>query len=295
MPTLLETQLPDAEWRARQAAHRARVLPWVEGFRARRARAQAHPVNDFLFTYYSFRPGQLLRWSPGYGVALDDPEGEFTGRKHFVADGACAALDIKSLPTRTEGLVCWIGELMERVASSPGRFGCFGLHEWAMVYRMSPEEIRHAAYPLRLSPDEVAGVVESGPLCCTHHDAFRFFTPEARPLNAFQPTMDSRMQMEQPGCLHTNMDLYKWAYKLSPWVPSELVGDAFEFACRIRELDMRASPYDLRDLGYQPIEIETAAGRSDYERQQREFAAESAPIRERLLACCHKLDGSLEK
>ena len=31
-----------------------------------------HPVHDFLFTYYSFRPAQLRRWSPGYGVVLAD-------------------------------------------------------------------------------------------------------------------------------------------------------------------------------------------------------------------------------
>ena len=30
------------------------------------------------------------------------------------------------------------------------------------------------------------------------------------------------------------MDLYKWAYKLSPLVPSELVADCFELAREIR-------------------------------------------------------------
>ena len=47
------------------------------------------------------------------------------------------------------------------------------------------------------------------------------------------------------------MDLYKWAYKLSPATPGELVADCFELAADIRELDMRASPYDLRDHGYE--------------------------------------------
>lgn len=46
-----------------------------------------------------------------------------------------------------------------------------------------------------------------------------------------------------------NMDLYKWAYKLSPLVPSELVADCFALAREIRTLDMRASPYDLADPG----------------------------------------------
>ena len=34
---------------------------------ARRQRGVKHPVHDFLFTYYSFRPAQLRRWSPGFG------------------------------------------------------------------------------------------------------------------------------------------------------------------------------------------------------------------------------------
>ena len=55
--------------------------------------------------------------------------------------------------------------------------------------------------------------------------------------------------MEQPGCLHATMDLYKWAYKLSPATPSELLADCFALAADVRELDMRASPYDLADLG----------------------------------------------
>ena len=58
--------------------------------------------------------------------------------------------------------------------------------------------------------------------------------------------------MEQPGCLHAGMDVYKWAFKLTPLVPSDLVADAFDLAREIRVLDMEASPYDLRELGYDP-------------------------------------------
>ncbi len=60
------------------------------------------------------------------------------------------------------------------------------------------------------------------------------------------------------------MDLYKHAYRLSPMVPSELVADCFELARDIRVLDMRASPYDLSDLGYSPVRVETAAGKQEY-------------------------------
>ena len=52
---------------------------------------------------------------------------------------------------------------------------------------------------------------------------------------------------------------------------------------------MRASPYDLRALGFDPVKIETPEGRADYERHQRAFAARGEPLRERLLAVCAQL------
>jgi hypothetical protein len=147
-----------------------------------------------------------------------------------------------------------------------------------MAYRTEP---RHDV-PLRLGLEGTAAVVESQPLRCTHHDAFRFFSPAARPLNLLQPTRADQARLEQPGCLHANMDLYKWAYKLSPWIPAELVGDCFDLARRMRVLDMRASPYDLSAFGYEPVAIETSEGRSSYQSLQRGFAAEAATLRQRL-------------
>jgi hypothetical protein len=85
------------------------------------------------------------------------------------------------------------------------------------------------------------------------------------------------------------MDLYKWSFKLAPWTPSDLVADAFKLARDIRELDMRASPYDLSGLGYTAVPIETAAGRSEYETSQRAFAERARPIRRRLLTVCSRL------
>jgi hypothetical protein len=85
------------------------------------------------------------------------------------------------------------------------------------------------------------------------------------------------------------MDLYRWAYELSPLVPSELVADCFELAYDIRAVDMQASPYDLSALGYEPIPVETAAGRAEFARRQREFADRAAPLRARLIAECDRL------
>jgi len=104
-----------------------------------------------------------------------------------------------------------------------------------------------------------------------------------------QPARATVAEHEQRGCLHANMDLYKWAFKLAPFTPSELVADCFELARDIREVDMRASPYDLRALGFAPIAIETPEGRSDYESHQRTFAARGEPLRARLIALCERL------
>jgi hypothetical protein len=149
-----------------------------------------------------------------------------------------------------------------------------------MVYRQ--QEHRHPV-PLRLGQDATDAVVEAHELRCTHFDAFRFFTPDAAPRNRETPTRDRQVELEQPGCLHAGMDLYKWAVKLGPLVPGELLLDAFELARDIRVLDMRASPYDLLDWGYAPVAVETPEGKAEYVRAQRRFAERGQKLRTRLI------------
>ena len=153
-----------------------------------------------------------------------------------------------------------------------------------MVYRQDMDQVRHPAWPLRLGLAGVAEVVERQQLRCTHFDAFRFFSASARPRNIVAPSRESVLDLEQGGCLHTTMDLYKWSYKLAPLTPSALVADAFSLAREVRALDMRASPYDLSALGYPPVRIEEPAGRAQYAAAQRQFAARGAEIRSRILA-----------
>ena len=74
-------------------------------------------------------------------------------------------------------------------------------------------------------------------------------------------------------------------------MPGELVADCFALAVEVRELDMRASPYDLRDRGYAPVRIETPEGKAEYVAAQRGFAARGAGLRERLLEVCRELLG----
>jgi hypothetical protein len=272
-------------WEAAEAAHQARVDAATAAHLTRQEGGRRHPVEDFLFTHYSPRPAQLRRWHPGPGVVLEDAAGlHRAGWRHYRAVGADVTFDpVAYLESRGE-TVDFVASLVGATRARQAQFGCFGLHEWAMVYRLGEDEVRHAGWPLRLGPRGTDAVVETHQIRCSHYDAFRFYTPPARSLNVLQPTREAQVAMEQPGCLHAGMDLYKWAYKLSPAVPSDLVMDCFDFARDIRELDMRASPYDLTELGYEPVAIETPPGKAEYAAAQRGFAARGQALRERLLA-----------
>ena len=204
------------------------------------------------------------------------------------AEGA-ARLDLDAFLEARSDTVAFVRDLLNATAGRPAHLGCFGLHEWAMVYHQTPDQVRHADWPLRLGPGGTDEVVEANQIQCSHFDAYRFFTARARPLNILVPTRNSQAAMEQPGCLHANMDLYKWAYKLSPAIPSALTLSCFELAREVRELDMRAAPYDLRTLGYEPVKIETAEGKALYVAAQRDLGARAQVLRSRLLDACDAL------
>jgi hypothetical protein len=298
-PEIPAVVLSEAEWRDRRSAHERRVRVWTDPHQVRTSRGEKHPVYDFLFSYYAFRPAWLRRWHPGPDVLLlGDGSREFLQWPEYrkvefsLASGGThsgVALDVASLRPKRLEFVEWLRDLLSAMRERPAFFGCFGMHEWAMVYRQTAAEVRHNTHPLRFPPEELARIVERSAICCSHFDAFRFFTAPARGLNKLQPAREDATRLEQRGCLHANMDLYKWAFKLAPFAPSEWIADCFELARDIREIDMRASPYDLGALGFEPIAIETEAGRVEYERHQRAFATRGEPLRERLISLCGRL------
>jgi hypothetical protein len=276
----------EREWLQRAAAHEARVDALLGSHLERRRRGEKHPVEDFLFDYYHHSPAQLRRWSPGLGTRLDGPEA--LRRYAELADWAVTADGRGMTPDPTRAArhhrrFSDARRLLRATAGRPPAYGCFGLHEWAMVYRLPADAVRHEQLPLRLGSARTDAVVEAHPLRCTHVDAFRFFTPEAVPRNATTPTRQGQSRDEQPGCLHAGMDLYRWAALLGPFVASELVADCFAHAREIRAVDMRASPYDLSELGYPAIQVETAEGRAEYVRHQRDFAERGEGLRTRLI------------
>ena len=279
--------LTPSEWTSYATGHKQRVDALLADHLERRSRREPHPVEDFLFTYYPTRPNQLRIWHPGPGIRLLDAS-EYDGRRGYTYVDGAATLDPAEVSRRADS-IRWIRRLLAATLDRQPQFGCFGLHEWAMVYRTSA--VRHEKWPLRLGTAGTDQVVESHKIACSHFDAFRFFTSPARPLNVLQPTRESQPMLEQGGCLHANMDLYKWASKLMPFTPSALVLDCFELARDIRTLDMRASPYDLSGLGYPAVAIETPAGKAEYAAAQRTFAHRARPLREQLVALCDNLLG----
>lgn len=290
MSTVL-TCLDRQAWTTLEGAHADRVGAATAGHLSRRGRGVPHPVEDFLFTYYSVTPSQLRRWHPGAGVRLEGAAAsDRASWRHYRVVGGDVELDVQSFADARGRAVDFVARLLEATVSRPARLGCFGLHEWAMVYRAGEDDVRHQQVPLRLGARGTDEVVERHQIACSHFDAFRFFTPDAMSRNVIQPSRESQVDLEQPGCLHAGMDTYKWATKLSPLVPSDLTMDCFDLAKEIRLLDMQASPYDLSGHGVEPVPIETAAGKAAYVERQREFSQRSNALRARILAVVGGLD-----
>jgi hypothetical protein len=282
------TTLSAAVWRERVREHAERADALTAAHRARRS--APHAIDDFLYDYYGTRPSVLRRWHPGVGVRLesgpDGPAPHGGWRWYTTAVAGTVSLDVPAFLNERADQVRAIHRLLTAIASRPVHTGCFGLHEWAMVYRQ--HEQRHPL-PLRLGRADTDAVVEAHQIRCTHFDAYRFFTPDAVGLNRVRPTRATQVDLEQPGCLHAGMDGHKWATKLGPAVPGDLALDCFALAREIRLLDMRASPYDLSSYGHEPVAIETPEGKAEYVAQQRDFAYRGSILRQRLIDVCESL------
>lgn len=277
------------EWISKIERHKKLLGEILDPYLKMRSEHKKDPVLDFLFEYYKFRPSHLKRWSPGIGIVLE--HGGDTGQLPEVSEltigDATAFLDPALFPEKRLRGARWIRDMLVKTNNSKPFFGCFGMHEWAMVYRS--DKVRHSQVPLRFSDDRIAEIVESRPVLCTHFDAFRFFTDAAKPLNKHNLTRETSQETEQPGCIHSNMDIYKWAYKLYPWISSDLIREAFLLSFDARTIDMKASPYDLRDRGLEPIKIETEEGRKIYLKHQTEIWKRGLPVREKLIEAYDRL------
>ena len=82
-------RLDAGQWMARADDYAARVEAFVAPHLERARAGEPHPVWDFLFSYYSLRPGQLRCWHPGYGVLLAGGEAirRYRDRRGYTVDG----------------------------------------------------------------------------------------------------------------------------------------------------------------------------------------------------------------
>ena len=275
-------ELSSSQWQELRDEHRNLVLPWITPRLERRSLHQSHPVDDFLFEYYPISTNKLLTWHPGFGYSLEATQIDFdefpVGSYEYGSEQIRIRLDWL---VKNKEVASALVEFLQKTQQRPLRTGCFGLHEWAMV--LGAEEVRHEKWPLRLSQAEIRATIDEVGLRCTHFDAFRFFTPTAAPLNPLQLTRIDQNDVEQPGCLHANMDLYKHAQRLAPIFGSQLVRQAFELAKDIRTVDMQVAPYDLADLGVVPIPVETQDGRDEFAVHQMKFAQRAQEIRTQMI------------
>ena len=299
--------VPAEQWQQLAQSHENRVGAYTDPLVQLHKRGVKHPVYDFLFSYYYLSAGALKRWNPGAGIVVANPDknaaAPHAGWKFYREVGPDTAaglphggwtVDLEKFGVQRARVLEFASRLLSATEARPAKLSCFGLHEWAMAYKSEDHGIRHSSVPLRLGAEGTNEVVETHKISCTHFDAFRFYAPEARGMNQLQPTRDTMVEMEQPGCLHANMDLYKWATKLIPAVSSDLVTDCFELAWDIRVMDMQASPYDLADWGFDPIAIETAEGKAEYVRAQRDFSERSQVLRRRLLDSIERISSCLQ-
>jgi hypothetical protein len=276
-------ELEREDWLRQKAAYARAVAPLAADRLHRAGRGIKHPVYDFLFEYYSHPPAKLLAWSPGANVLLRDATPADTGWPQlFEPVDSGAVLNSAKLGEKQRLRLHADRQYLEATSKRPAFLGCFGLHEWAMVYRAAADR-RHTQYPLRVTEAELEAAIESLGLRCTHFDAFRFFTADATPKNRIELTRQNAIEHEQPGCVHAAMDLYQFAYRYSPFVSGELLAACFELAALARELDMRASPYDLRALGYEAVAVETKAGREMYVVEQLKIAERATELRGKLI------------
>ena len=283
------TVLTAAEWRPLQAAHQARVDaltsgPPGQGRRADPAPGRGLPVHLLLVAAGAapaLVPGRRGRagrcrgpaWTGDSTGDCRPPAADRSGGAPPVDGGPLVTVDLATFRQARGSQLAFTARLLGATAAAPGQFGCFGLHEWAMVFRQDDGRVvtrTGRSGWARPAPTRSCGSTRSGAPTTTRSGSSPRRPGRSTPL---QPDRDSQVQMEQPGCLHASMDVYKWAYKLIPMVPSSSAAGRL----RAGQVDPRAGHARVAvrpDRARIPtrVRIETPTGKAEYVAAQREFA-----------------------
>ena len=120
------------------------LYPPGESLKARTHLVNQHPIYNFLHTYYRYSTQNVKKYSPGLGVMLsnsneeDGSDNTYLNEKYIktTSIGSYYKLPRHDAPDSTFG---WITlsktrDLLHSTATRQPFFGCFGLHEWAMLY-----------------------------------------------------------------------------------------------------------------------------------------------------------------
>lgn len=309
--------LSEEEWRKDAAAHSMALdsllypsLSAKSRFQPKRKQAlnkpivrthlvSDNPIYNFLHSYYKYSTSDLKKYSPGMSVimagASPGANADTLHEKYMTFNEFGGCYDINQFQQLADGKygrerITRDRDILQSTSTKVPFFGCFGLHEWAMLYSGNgAATTRHQeSTPLRVDQQTIDAVVGApGQLRCTHYDAFRFFQPAAKPINTVKTlSRENTPRHEQPGCIHANMDLFRYAYQLYPFVSSALLLQALTLALEARKVDMRASPYDVSAFeGCEiPICVETPQGRKLYIAEQERVANAAVPIRQALLS-----------
>lgn len=297
-------------WRATSLAHREEMLNilYPVGDRISNSKAalkerqhlvHEHPIFNFLHTYYRYSSESIMKWSPGVasvdclestiieGVTQADVDEGLLHDKYICLDqeSGTAKYSVEALSKDKKKLDLFTRnrDILRSSSTRQPVFSCYGLHEWAMLYKNNEKK---QSLQLRLPQEKIDEVVESVPLRCTHYDAFRFFEKSAQRFNKIQLTRATQVAREQPACIHATMDLFKYAYSIYPLCSADLLRDSLKVALKARYIDMRASPYDVSTFAgcEEPIHVETEEGKALYAREQEALMELSAPLRSRLTA-----------
>jgi hypothetical protein len=184
----------------------------------------------------------------------------------------------------------WYRAVLQQTLTAEPVLYCHGLHEWAMLYQPDgasppPSGKYQAHLPKRVSRSVINELVELRGVNCTNVDALRYFAPAAAPLNHHGcplPRMD-QLRLEQPACVHANMDLLKMALRLQPFIDCQLLVRVLDVALQARRLDVAASPYDASAYGVGVVAVETPEGRALYRKEQSAIMEQAQIVRSDLL------------
>lgn len=276
-----------------------------------------NPIFNFLIEYYGLKgskgPRRLARWSPGLDLLEAGSDGILL--ENASLDDIGGTLHLRGVSFHDNGVIyspsqfygkgdasrsheairaadgyLWYRSVLHQTSQAEPVLYCHGLHEWAMVYHPEgappPPSAKYQSHlPVRVDRETIVQAVERKGVQCTHIDAIRFFAPAAGPwsANGINMKRSDQLRLEQPACVHAQMDLLKIAMKLVPFCDADTVRQCLEVALAARRLDIAASPYDASEYGIEAIPVENSEGRAKYRVEQMSLMRRADPIRQKLL------------